>query len=414
MPLHDRFLVLSASSLLAFGAAGADDRRPDPSRLTIATLNARFLFDGREPEGEAGFPWKGNAALAREHLREIAALVRALDADAVHISEVEDLATLERLVIETGDPTYRAYLVPGRDDFTRQNVGLISRVDPDGPLARTDEWASGPSGGAPEGVAKNYAARLTAGHFSVTLVGAHLLAFPLDPARASRREAQAEVLRRFALAEGPRRGRALIVLGDLNDHDREVPDAAGNVPITRVLETLRRADPAGSGDDLVNPAALLEPAMRFTAFHDRNGNGIDDGAAERSLTDHILVSSALAEDLEAVEVFPGHDPVAGPTDHFPLKVTLRPGGGRGRRAFLRGDATGDGRTDDGDVLAILRHLFEGSPAPCEDAADLDDDGAVSITDAILLAGRLHGGEPAPPPPGPGALGLDPTEDELGC
>jgi hypothetical protein len=413
MPLPRALLLVSASTILFPGPASADDRRRDPSCFTVATLNARFLFDGREPEGEAGFPWKGNAVLAREHLRAIAGLLRALDADAVHISEVEDLATLERLVLETGDRTYRAFLIPGRDGFTRQNVGLISRIDPDGPLERTDEWASGPGGGAREGVAKNYAARLTAGPLAITLVGAHLLAFPHDLERAPRREAQAEVLRRFALAEGPRRGRALIILGDLNDHDPEVPDVSGNEPITRVLETLRRADPDNPADDLVNPAALLEPAARFTAFADRNGNGLDDGAAERSLTDHILISSAIAADIEAVEAFPGHDPIAGPTDHFPLKVTLRPGGG-GPRPFRRGDANGDGHADAQDILVILEHLFGGSPGGCEDAADLDDDGEVSITDAVLLAGHVYRGDPAPPPPGPRVLGLDPTMDELGC
>jgi endonuclease/exonuclease/phosphatase family metal-dependent hydrolase len=73
----------------------------------------------------------------------------------------------------------------------------------------------------------------------LTVIGLHLLAFPEDPERRAAREAQAEVVRRLAAGE-TREGRLVLILGDLNDYDGEVEDAAGNVPITRVLEILRR------------------------------------------------------------------------------------------------------------------------------------------------------------------------------
>ncbi|HVR75836.1 MAG TPA: endonuclease/exonuclease/phosphatase family protein [Planctomycetota bacterium] len=402
-----RLALLATAGIALASSTSAADRRGDPLQLSIATFNARFLFDGHPPEGEAGFPWKNDPAKARRHVQEIAAILREVNADIVHISEVEDHETLKRLLLEIGDPTYRAFLVPGRDAFTRQNVGLISRIDPDAPLRRTDEWASGPGGGPRQGVPKNYAARITAGSLRLTLVGLHLLAFPDDPERAPRREAQAEVARRFAGEEGTSAGRLVIVLGDLNDVDPEVLDTAGSTAITSVLEILRAVDPRVPEDDLMNPAALLAEEDRFTAFVDRNQNGLDDGLAERTLTDHILLPEALAPAILQVEVYPGHDPL-GPSDHFPLKVTLD----LSSEVFVRGDADRDARTSEKDALAILAHLFEGRRLACEDAADVDDDGRITLTDAVYLLSHLHRQDLPPPPPGPRLPGIDPTPDAL--
>jgi endonuclease/exonuclease/phosphatase family metal-dependent hydrolase len=410
--------LLPPAALLAFlllaprpdFPARAADRRPDRARLTIATFNARFLFDGRPPEGQGDFPWKDDPAAARRHLQEIAAIVRRVDADLLHISEVEDHETLERLRLEVGDPTYAAYLVPGRDAFTRQNVGLLSRVDPDGPLLRTDESWPAPGGGERQSVSKNYAAHLGIDDLPLAVIGVHLLAFPDDPERAGPRQAQAEVMRRLAAREGTARGRLLVVLGDFNDYDREIGDVAGNMPITRVLETVRAADGAGAAHDLVNAALWLPPLERFTAFFDRNANGIDDGYSERALTDHVLLSRSLAAAVTRAETFTGHEPT-GPSDHFPLKVTLDLGL---LDLFVRGDADGNRAIDDADALAILFHAAGEAPLPCPDAGDADDDGRIVITDAVFLLNRLHLLGPPPPPPGPRLPGPDETADSLPC
>jgi len=69
-----------------------------------------------------------------------------------------------------------------------------------------------------------------------------------------------------------------------------------------------------------------------------------------------------------------------------------------------------------DAMAALLHLFASKGLlSCPDAADTDDDGGVSLTDAIFLLLHLFAGGPAPPLPGPGSCGVDPTPDELaGC
>ncbi len=81
--------------------------------------------------------------------------------------------------------------------------------------------------------------------------------------------------------------------------------------------------------------------------------------------------------------------------------------------FRRGEVDGNGRIDQADATGILLFLFLEGSLRCLDAADVNDDGHVNITDPILLIRHLfQGGEPPPAPydkPGP-----DSTADALGC
>ncbi len=81
--------------------------------------------------------------------------------------------------------------------------------------------------------------------------------------------------------------------------------------------------------------------------------------------------------------------------------------------FVRGDATSDSEVDLADPVAILFHLFQGVPLLCLDAADLDDDGRVNLTDVIAGLDYLFraGRPPASPFPLPGS---DATDDGLAC
>lgn len=83
--------------------------------------------------------------------------------------------------------------------------------------------------------------------------------------------------------------------------------------------------------------------------------------------------------------------------------------------FIRGDANGDGVTDISDAVAVLGYLFvPGFPAlPCLDAADVDDNGQLEVTDPVYLIEYLLVGGSAPPPPFP-AAGPDPTADGIDC
>jgi len=85
-------------------------------------------------------------------------------------------------------------------------------------------------------------------------------------------------------------------------------------------------------------------------------------------------------------------------------------------SFRRGDVNLDGNVNVSDPIGTLGYLFQGGPAPdCEDAADANDDGRIDLTDPIAVLMSLFGGEgPLPEPGRSGALGFDPTADELFC
>jgi len=73
------------------------------------------------------------------------------------------------------------------------------------------------------------------------------------------------------------------------------------------------------------------------------------------------------------------------------------------------------RGDSADVLLTLRAVFlGGSSLPCADAADMNNNGKVELSDAILLLEHLFRGGAPPPAPYPDP-GIDPgTADNLGC
>ena len=291
---------------------------PHADGLRIATFNTEFLFDGLDGEGQASFAWKGDPALARAHRDSVARVIRALDADVLMLQEVENLETLEMLLGESlADLGYTAYLVNGQDNFTGQDVGLLSRLPVD-EVGRTNERVQVGTTRQQYGVSKNLWARLDLGGIPTTLIGVHFLARPDDVERKPRREAQAEVIRQLVEQEIVA-GRAVAVLGDFNDFDDDTPDRAGSTPITDVLATIKTAGP-GPEDDLRNVAAEVPQKDRYTSFWDRNRNdAIDPG--EFSSLDHILLSSRLYDALRAVSFAHLHDP-RHVSDHFPIVVTL--------------------------------------------------------------------------------------------
>jgi hypothetical protein len=79
--------------------------------------------------------------------------------------------------------------------------------------------------------------------------------------------------------------------------------------------------------------------------------------------------------------------------------------------FIRGLVNADDELDLSDGIAVLVHLFAGRPLDCVDAADVDDDGALGVTDAISLLRFLFADGPGPRVPYPDC-GVDVSDDEL--
>ena len=124
------------------------DRRPAASASTTFTLvswNTEWSTDGRAPESSLS-PHLEDPTGADAHLAKVAAqLAKWKDTvDAFALQEVEDCATLNRLLPLLKDDAFRAFLVPGTDTATRQNVALVTKVDPIADLARTDARQSFP------------------------------------------------------------------------------------------------------------------------------------------------------------------------------------------------------------------------------------------------------------------------------
>ena len=136
-----------------------------------------------------------------------------------------------------------------------------------------------------EDVAKHFWATTEIGDETVTFIGLHLLAYPDDLERVVRREAQALIIQN--LAKGfLDSGHEVVILGDVNDFDSVVCDAAENEPRSCVDRLFSDIDPDAEGDEMLNAAESIAQAERYNllvrresqrhrrwsgrAFHDRS------------------------------------------------------------------------------------------------------------------------------------------------
>ena len=81
--------------------------------------------------------------------------------------------------------------------------------------------------------------------------------------------------------------------------------------------------------------------------------------------------------------------------------------------FVRGDVSADGSVDILDPIRILLALFCGGALDCRRAADIDDDGDLRVTDAVLLLGFLFQRAAPPREPYP-ECGPAPSAGLLDC
>jgi hypothetical protein len=84
--------------------------------------------------------------------------------------------------------------------------------------------------------------------------------------------------------------------------------------------------------------------------------------------------------------------------------------------FVRGDLNVDGALDISDTILFIMLFFievEGV-ANCLEAFDANDNGFISLNDALYAHNYLFFGGPPPPSPFPGCGADDDEEDGLGC
>ena len=272
-----------------------------------------WLFDGIDdplpvpPRAVAKVPAK---------LRALAKVLNELDADIVHLAEVENCGILESLAGSLNG-SYKPLMISGSDSHLRQQVALLSRISPVSALTRSDERVDLTTGST--GVSKHLIADFSVGNRKLQVIGLHLKAHPYNENSCIKREGQARIVQKL-IQEALQHGKDVIVLGDFNDFDQQVPGPRNERPRSSVLQMLTDLD--GDGErDMWNVLSLVPHSERYTSWHDKDKDGRFQFATERSLIDHVLVSESLRGAVQAVGIHHQHDPTE-VSDHWPIWVRL--------------------------------------------------------------------------------------------
>lgn len=292
--------------------------------FTVIALNACWLFDGIGEEQFSTAPQCEEDA--EEHLAKVATYLTTIDADFIAIEEIESADMLHRLNEKVGGDYYEIF-VQGTDDYTGQDVAGLSRL-PVEAMGRSDDTQRYPIPDsrfrAPMGteeVAKHFWATVQVGDETITFIAVHLLAYPDDLQRAVRREAQALIIQQLANSFLDQ-GHEVIIMGDVNDFDSIVCDAADNQPRSCVDMLFTDIDPDSEDVEMMNAAAFIPQAERYTYWYDENHNDIDEGPEEHSMIDHMYVSLGLADTISSVRIDHAGYEARTVSDHWPIIATF--------------------------------------------------------------------------------------------
>ena len=310
------------------------DRRESRDSLRIVQYNVEWLFiDYYASFGCPGenCTWK-NETEAYTHLQYVADVIKTVNPDILNLCEVEGCDELNMLT-DFLDGTYATYLKKGTDTSTGQNVGVLTRIDPYIHLYRTEERVeypipeslcgyTGPTGST--GVSKHYITEYKINGMRIAVIGAHLLANPTDPTRCAEREAQAQVLQNV-IVEYIKDDYELLLIGDLNDFDAEIPDLNNNMPKSMVLDILKGYRGIHELEyTLYSVSETIPRTERYSDWWDPNGDCISQ-TEEFSMIDHILVTDTLRKYIVDTFVYHVYDEFCGKynSDHYPLIIDLK-------------------------------------------------------------------------------------------
>jgi hypothetical protein len=316
-----------------------EDRRTDKNTFRLVQYNVEWLFIDYYSSANCpgnGCTWKTQAD-AQTHLSYVSNVLSELNPDLVNFCEVEGCDELNMLIqlnatTTTTTPTiYKPYLKKGTDTSTGQNVGMITKVDPLISLYRTEQKVTYPLTGSKcgytgspgsSGVSKHYITEFNFGNLKTAFIGAHLLAYPTDPARCAQREAQAQVLQ-YVVYDYVIKGYEIILLGDMNDFDAEVLDINSDKPISRVLDILKGLDGEHKGKyTLTNVAARIAQNERFSDWWDSDNNCETSSQKDYSMIDHVLTTSKINSKIINAFIYHEYREYCGKwnSDHYPVVI----------------------------------------------------------------------------------------------
>lgn len=311
-----------------------EDRRIDKTKLRLVQYNVEWLFIDYYSQSNCpgtGCTWV-NQTEAQTHMNYVTNVVKELDPDIINFCEIEGCDELSILKSNLDD-SYMQYLKKGTDTATGQNVGMLTRVDPLVNLYRSELKYNYPISGSKcgytgsvgsSGVSKHYITEFKFGDYNIALIAAHLLAMPTDPTRCAEREAQASVLQNVIFGY-INKGYEVIMMGDFNDFDAEVLDMNSNKPTSRVLDILKGNEGDFGGKyQLQNIAEEIQQKDRYSDWYNSDNNCNTASQKDYSMIDHILVTSAIKNNIIDAFIYHGYQEYCGKynSDHFPVVIDL--------------------------------------------------------------------------------------------
>jgi exonuclease III len=119
-------------------------------------------------------------------------------------------------------------------------------------------------------------------------------------------------------------GYEVIILGDFNDYDGEVPDINGNKPTSRVLDILKgnEGDFAAKQYLLYSVSETIAKEERYSDWWDSDNNCKTSSKKDFSVIDHILVTKNIRDHITGAFMYHGYQEYCGKydSDHFPVVV----------------------------------------------------------------------------------------------
>lgn len=310
-----------------------NDRRNDKNKLTLMQYNVEWLFldycKSSDCPGQ-GCTWK-NESQAYLHLNYVNDVINKFNPDIINLCEVEGCHELNSLINLTKNLDYQPYLIHGTDKFTGQNVGMISKIDPNKSIYRINDKESYPINESNCGnndekkitnVPKNFVSEFTINNMNIAIISAHLISKPLDPIPCSKREAQSIILQKI-INKYIKNNFEVIMIGDLNDFDNKVLDLNSNIPKSKVLDILKGQDgPLKNQYKLSSVAEKIIKEERFTNWYNSNNNCSIESRYDYAMIDHILVTDKLLSKIQNTSIYHGYKEFCGKmnSDHYPVIV----------------------------------------------------------------------------------------------
>lgn len=313
-----------------------EDRRINKKNLRIVQYNVEWLYidyySNMDCPGN-GCTWK-NMTEATTHMNYVTNVIKDLTPDIINFCEIEGCDELNILKTNLNDISYQPYLIQGTDTSTGQNVGMLTRIDPVKSLYRTSMKYNYPIKGSKCGytgsqsstsLSKHYITEFKINNINVAFIAAHLIAYPTDSDRCSKREAQASILQTIIVGY-IKNNYEVIMLGDFNDFDDKIMDINNNKPTSQVLNILKGNFGEYAGEySLSSIAETLDQTERYSEWYDSDNNCDTTSNKDYSMIDHILVTENIKKYIDDVYIYHKYSEFCGKynSDHYPVVLDLK-------------------------------------------------------------------------------------------